>query len=839
MKSPFSANSIPLGRYSGFMVLAGLGVGMVMSGCTSEDKRRLSIFLETLRVVYRRAEVKAEPGNPGKTSYSLSGPGGAQTSLTVTGYAEDSVIGDLDNDGNSGDVALAMRSGNNVTVIRLVGDTLQGPVSYPTGTSPVSVAAGDVNGDGRMDLITANAGTYSAGQFTPGSLSVLLGQQAGGFGPASTLTAGTSPGDVGLGDFNGDGTLDLAVAVGSDLTGTDPTTRSLIVRLGQGNGAFGPEIPLATAQRTMALRVVDFNPGVDGHDDIVTTGSLLLGRGDGGFAAPVNLAPGLNPLVVEVADVNQDTAPDVVLVSVVNPNLTTVVLGHGDGSVDSPRHTVLGNAAYAVAYADENGDGIGDLYLSGGSESTLLPGRGDGTFQGVQGIPASPDLSGSQSASGAAVADFTGDGLPDVAVANGGTFYNDVLSGQATTILPGLGGGRLGNPMTVAGMPGYRVVTGDWNGDGKPDLASLASATTSSGTGGSRSVLVTAPGLGGGAFGPFTTTALPGPQTASPLPLSIMAASLNHDPHPDLLVGNLAVDEVSIFLGSGGGGFTAQAPITIGTAPVTFVGVGPPSLAVGDFNEDTHPDLVFATEGEFGKLNGGLKIAFGNGNGTFQSPQILRDSIAAKGVASADFNQDGHLDLALAMEYATFRWDVAIYRGRGDGAFDEPEALGLTETLLSGVLVLDADRDGKPDLALPVGGDELLGLRGLGNGRFARAIRAPLGTGGVALAADLNLDAWPDLIAPNGFLGIYLNELPSLGLQIPSLTIARHSTGKVALEWPSYFGDYTLSESPDLLTPFASSTRPTKTTGQTISLEINPAETPTMYFRLTPDPAIR
>lgn len=76
------------------------------------------------------------------------------------------------------------------------------------------------------------------------------------------------------------------------------------------------------------------------------------------------------------------------------------------------------------------------------------------------------------------MADFTGDGIPDIAVANGGIIYNGAFSGDAATILPGLGGGKFGMPIAISGQPGSRVVTGDWNGDGKPDLAFVGALTS-------------------------------------------------------------------------------------------------------------------------------------------------------------------------------------------------------------------------------------------------------------------------------------------------------------------------------------------------------------------------
>ena len=139
----------------------------------------------------------------------------------------------------------------------------------------------------------------------------------------------------------------------------------------------------------------------------------------------------------------------------------------------------------------------------------------------------------------------------------------------------------------------------------------------------------------------------------------------------------------------------------------------------------TPADLAVAYAGEFTQLAGGLKLALGNGDGTFQAPQSLRSSIAGVGVACADFNRDGKLDLALAMEGPTFNWDAVIYPGQGNGSFAAPMPLNLPDNLVRGIAAVNGDRDGKPDLAVPTQGDRVLALRGLRTGTFARVAVVP------------------------------------------------------------------------------------------------------------------
>ncbi|HWB05700.1 MAG TPA: VCBS repeat-containing protein [Verrucomicrobiales bacterium] len=742
-------------------------------------------------------------GNPGTTTLTVQGPGGRTTTITAPGTATDLVTDDLDNDGKRGDAALVMSNTNNVTVIRTVGGVLQSPVTYPTGagTTPLVAAAGDINGDHFTDLVTANAGDY-----TTGSVSLLLGQNNGTFAPAASLTAGKAPRDIGLGDFNGDNKLDMAVADGS--------ASQVIIRLGTGGGAFGPDIPVTTAQpNVLALEVVDFNPDVDSYDDIVTNGTLLLGRGDGTFAAPVNIASGYKPDAVLVKDLNRDRKPDVVFATIYE-GIGTVLLGRGDGSVAPPQHYVLRGTPYAITSSNVFTGGYSKLTFSGGTYTTVLSGDFDGNYHWVRAIPTGAGLSQIDRATGAAVADFTGDGVPDVAVAN-----------QNVVMLPGLGGGNLGGPITVPGLTGTRsrAVTGDWNGDSRPDLAFTGQAPN-----GSQELTVLA-GLGGGNFGPSVSLPLSAGTSARS---EIIAASLNADAFPDLLVANFAAGNVSVFTGNGTGGFVARPIVDITAATSSTYTEAPGGIAAGDFNGDQHTDFAVAFAGDFDVRNGVLKIVLGNGDGTFQTPVTLRSAIAAKGVASADFDGDGKPDLALAMESPRFEWDVVIYPGNGNGTFGTPKPLGLTENLISGVVAANGDRDGKVDLAVPASGNRVLVLRGLGDGTFARVFSAPTG-GGLPFFPDLNQDGWPDMVCPTGqgYLAVYVNEMPTVIPNTPDLRLTFDAAGLV-LKWPAAFGEFGMEESADPAVSFAPSTRAITTENGYFKTTVNPSAAESRFFRL-------
>ncbi len=768
-----------------------------------------AIILKVIMHIYGvdlEGRVRSKAAAPAQTNYTVTAPGGQTVSVNVPGFADSAVVGDFDHDGNSGDVALVMSASASVTVVRFSASsfTLSTAGTYPTGagTTPVGIAAGDVDGDGWPDLVTGNTGTGGTG-----SVSVLRGVADGSFAAPSVLARSAAVPDVGLGDFNGDGKLDLAMPGG--------VTRRVVIKAGAGDGTFGPDVAVTTPEFPASLKVVDFNPEVDGFDDIVTNGSLLLGRGDGTFAAPVNLVPGGSPNGVWVEDLNQDGRPDIVLGYRGSSNLATVRHGDGHGGLSAPQTYFMSGSPQAMIAEEGSTAGQRDLLFSnGGSDGAYLPARADGTYIGVRALPTRPAPATWSGAEGAAVADFTGDGVPDIVAGNYAT----------VTLLHGLAGGGFSEPGVVPGLTGTRAVTGDWNGDGRPDLAltGLGSAPDYAPS------LVVALGLGGGSFGSPTASPLPAAQnSASP---ELVTAFLNADAFPDLVLAHFPSGKVVAWLGDGAGGFTQKPAVDFFTPPssVDLSAVG--GVTVGDFNGDTHADVALAWVGTFGGFTGGLKLALGNGDGTFQSPQTLRSAINGLGVSAADFNRDGELDLAVSLQSSALEWDVAIHLGNGNGTFAAPAPLHLDDTLLRGLATVDADRDGKPDLAVASGGG-VIALRGLGDGSFARAGKVVAG-GGVPQFPDLNRDGWPDVLTAGGggLLGLYVSEAPTVAGQ--ALALARDG-GDLMVSWPEFYPDYQLEESTSL-GGFTPSTRPVTTQDGFFTSPVDPQEAPQQFFRLRP-----
>jgi hypothetical protein len=544
------------------------------------------------------------------------------------------------------------------------------PPQYAVGISPLAVAVGDFNGDGKPDLAVSSCPVSGCGSNPPSTVSILLGNGDGTFRPHVDYQVGT-PGGLAVGDFDGDGKPDLAVANGG----------SVAVLLGNGDGTLQAAVDYGTAGSSASVAVGDFNG--DGKPDLVVTNSvdnsvsIFLNSGNGTFLPRKDYDTGSYPDSVTVGDFNGDNKLDLAVVG----SAASILLGNGDGTFQTHLDYSVGAAAVSIVAADLNGDGALDLAVvnsnsslnqpNPGSVSVLL-GNGNGTFQPQQVYPAG------LMPSSVVVEDFNGDGQPDFAVTN--------EADQTVGVYINQGQGGFSQPMIFYGAGGAAVaaVAKDFNGDQKLDIAVVCD----NGNVGGVCLLL---GKGDGSFSPTNLSYPTGNN-----PDAVAMADLNGDSKNDLAVANFNDNDVSVFVANGDG--TLQPPANYGT------GNGPSSVAVGDLNGDAKPDLVTTNE-----IDNTVSVLLNSGNGTFQTHVDYPTPGGPVSVAVGDFNGDGKLDLAVVCSD-----NVRLLFGNGDGTFPGHIDYGGGGT---SVVTGDFNGDGMLDFAVVDGSGAVVWLNA-GDGTF-------------------------------------------------------------------------------------------------------------------------
>jgi len=342
----------------------------------------------------------------------------------------------------------------------LSAQTFQASQNFPVGSAPVGVTTGDFNRDGKLDITVCNSGSSS--------ISILLGIGNGSFRPRRDIVLGGRPQALAPADFNGDGKLDLAVL--------NNQGNSVLILLGNGDGTFLSPV-FTSVPGPAALAVADFNG--DGKPDLAVasetsnTVQILLGIGNGLFRTAGSVSVGIGPVSLALGDFNSDGRTDIA-VAHSGSLFVSILLGDGHGFFQRSRDVYTGGSVVSIAAGDFNKDGLFDLAVlaSTGSASPviILMGRGDAMFDEVQRFPVGgspvpyPVSLGSVPGSLIAIADLNNDGMPDLAVALGGS--------NSVSVLTGIGDGSFRPFVTFpAGAGPSGVAAGDLSGNGKLDLA--------------------------------------------------------------------------------------------------------------------------------------------------------------------------------------------------------------------------------------------------------------------------------------------------------------------------------------------------------------------------------
>ena len=360
-------------------------------------------------------------------------------------------LGDVDGDDNA-DLAMLYSDGVSVAIAPGSGDGHFGLVRFvPVGVNLHDVILADLEGDGDLDLAVAS-GTYVA---------VLLNDGSGTFGVAHDYPAGRTVLDLISGDADGDGHVDV-FAFASGFPAASRLSSFRVLR-GLGDGTLQPGLDFLLDVLYSGVAVADF--GDDGTADVAAAAlftenlEVHLGFGDGRFRAlPITIindfAEGSAP-----GDFNEDGRADVALT--VGQNLVAyLAVGGGWFAPSTPQQA---SSPYEAVAADFNLDGHLDYASATGGAIWILTGNGDGTFQ-----PATTLIVEDGSAEMIVTGDFDADQKPDFAVYNHGIFG----SGIGMEVYFGRGDGTFDDPVPVqAGDQGTDLVTADFNGDGRDDLA--------------------------------------------------------------------------------------------------------------------------------------------------------------------------------------------------------------------------------------------------------------------------------------------------------------------------------------------------------------------------------
>ena len=610
-------------------------------------------------------------------------------------------------------------------------------------------------------------------------------------------SAGAGTHSVAAGDLNGDGKIDLVLA-DECANNSNCNNGSVSVLLGNGDGSFQTAVSYASGgENALSVAIADVNN--DGKMDVIVTNNcdtnncangiigVLLGNGDGTLQAPVSYSSGgQQSQYTAIADVNGDGKPDLLVASECVSNncsngLASVLLGNGDGTFQTAVSYNAGgiNAAF-VAVQDVNGDGKPDMIVanncadnncSNGSASVLL-GNGDGTFQ-----TAVSYNSGGLDAFSVAIADVNGDGKPDAIVTNICLSNSDCSHGLVSVLL-GNGDGTFQTAVSYSSGGEYpeSVAAVDINGDGKADLV-VANETARDGNwadGGVASVLL---GNGDGTFQPAVSYA-----SGDFNGTSVVVADVDGDGRADVVMASGCVDNyscvtggVSVFLSNGDG--TLRGAVEYDSDAWTSY-----SVATADVDGDGKLDLLVTSQcnSQGSCSNGSVSVLLGNGNGTFQ-PAVAYNSggLYAFSIVSADVNGDGKLDLLVGNSCADNNCttgSVSVLLGNGDGTFQTAVSYGTAGINSYSLAIGDVNGDGKQDLMVANQCDSnscsnavVSVLLGNGDGTFQTAV--PYNPGGLnafsVAVADVNGDGKADLLVAsqcadnnctNGTIGVLLGN---------------------------------------------------------------------------------
>lgn len=626
---------------------------------------------------------------------------------------------DFNNDGKP-DLATACNSTGEVSVLINTGTgTFLPAVNYWTSSWPSNIISNDFNNDGNVDIVTSNSASSD--------ISVFFGSGTGTFSPCINYSVSLDPRCLTSADFNNDGFLDIATS--------NFNSNNVTQLMNDGFGSFSVSSIYTVGLRPESITAGDFNN--DGSADLAVTNyssasvSVLLNNGAGIMTSNLSYPVEINPYAITSGDFDSDGKIDLAITQYYSREIA-ILRNTGAGIFAAAKYYASDYNPHCIISTDLNNDTKQDLVVANiSNDASVLINAGNAQFMAplnfsITGNPFAPAMS-------IIAKDFNADGITDLAIATG-------TAGNEVRVLTGVGNASFAvtGTYSINGTDVKELTSGDFNSDGKPDIAAVNYSSNNI------SLLLS------------TATNSFLPVINYPVgnnPNSIHSADFNNDGKLDLAVANWNSNNIHVKLGNGAGGFTSTVILSL---------IQPWYLNSADMNGDGNIDLV-VTDLAYGNL----VVFLGNGSGGFGSPITTNIFIGARMyTAIADLNGDFILDVAVANYYSN---SVKILLGIGNGSFT---VVGnyVTGAGPYNIKATDLNSDSNIDLVIAnVNEDNISVLMNSGGGVFTSGgkyyngcVPSSIGSGPMSIAiADFNVDGLDDIATAGGINASVILRLPS------------------------------------------------------------------------------